>query len=76
MQIDLDSKERHLILMALKHPPFKALVQEPKTRAFIRRIYKELIDKIAKDEALHQDIQESMGSAPSIVSKMEEIKRG
>jgi len=75
MQIDLNSKERRLILTALKHPPFKALIQEPKTKAFIRRIYKELIDKIAKDEALHQDLQETMGSASTVIQKVNEIKK-
>lgn len=76
MQIDLNSKERRLILMALKEKHFKALIQEPKTKAFIRRIYRELIDKIAKDEALHQDMQETMGSASAVIAKVNEIKNG
>ena len=59
MNIDLDPYERKMILDALLDKPYKAKVQNPATRHFIRVIYKKLVKRLIADEKLSQEIREN-----------------
>ncbi len=64
MKIELNSKERQILLDALIHEPYKDKVREPKTPVFIRKLYAELKKKIAMKEV------ESMEAKPEEAIKL------
>lgn len=62
MNIDLSSEERMIIIQALRFPPFKDVIQEPRTPKVVRDTYKRVIQKIGLDEVLHREIVRSIQS--------------
>ncbi|MQY60251.1 hypothetical protein GH153_00190 [bacterium] len=64
MKIELNSKERQILLDALIHPGYLGKVREPKTPVFIRKLYAELKKKIAMQEV------ESMEAKPEEAIKL------
>jgi len=49
-----------MILDALEHDCYKDKIQRPQTKRFIRDIYRELREKLKRDEQLSQEIKESV----------------
>ena len=64
MKIELNSKERQVLLDALIHPGYLGKVREPKTPFFIRQLYGQLKKKIAMQEV------ESMEAKPEQAIKL------
>ena len=56
MQIDLSSDERKLIILALCCPQIKESIQIPATPRHVRDIWRGLLEKLRRDEKLHNDL--------------------
>lgn len=54
MRVELNHQERMMILDALCHDAYKDKVSKPKTKHFIRQIYKSLVEKLANIEAINR----------------------
>lgn len=61
MQIDLNSEERTLIMVALTCDQIKGSIREPATPRHVRDVWKVLLGKLKRDEKLHQDMEASVG---------------
>jgi len=61
MQIDLNSDERRLLLIALLCPQMKDSIQIPATPRRVRDTWKALVEKLKRDEKLHNDLAEPAG---------------
>lgn len=64
MKIELNSKERQILLDALIHPGYLDKIRQPKTPYFIRELYKNLKKKISMQEV------ESMEAKPEAAIKL------
>ena len=64
MKIELNSKERQILLDALIHEPYVDKVRQPQTPFFIRKLYSELKTKISMQEV------ESMEAKPEEAIKL------
>lgn len=60
MQIELNSNERKLLLDALRQPAYKDKISHPATKFLIRKVYKELIEKLESDELLSREIKKTI----------------
>jgi len=56
MQIDLNSEERTLIMVALTCEQVKSSIQLPATPRHVRDIWRGLLEKLRRDEKLHDDL--------------------
>jgi len=63
MQIELNSLERRMIITALtmKKGCFTDKIREPQTPAAWRIVWKALVEKVGRDELLHEDVRDSLG---------------
>lgn len=57
MKIELNSKERQILLDALIHPGYLDKVQQPKTPFFIRELHRNLKTKIAMQEVESMELK-------------------
>jgi len=69
MQIELNSLERRMIITALtmKKGCFTDKIQEPQTPAAWRIAWKKLVEKLGKDELLHEEVRDSVGKDKNII---------
>ena len=56
MQIDLNSEERTLIMVALTCDQIKSSIREPATPKKVRDVWKTLLEKLKRDQKLHNDL--------------------
>lgn len=71
MNIDLTSEERRLILISLLHKCIKMSIMEPATPRLVRDTYKNLIEKLKRDERLHMNLSLQEGKeVPCIPGKI------
>ena len=63
MNIELNSLERRMIITALtmKKGCFTDKIREPQTPAAYRTVWKELVEKLGRDELLHEEVRDSVG---------------
>ena len=68
MKIDLDSLERRMLITALtmKEGNFRDKMREPQTPKAYRMVRDRLLLKLAKDEMLHEEMQESVGGEKKV----------
>jgi len=60
MKIELNQLKRQIILSALVFPAFKDTITAPATKRIVRDAYKALLQELALDARLHNEIAKTL----------------